>query len=444
MRRVEMAQIEELASLTHMLRDASGTTEPAEMLSILGPWFRRMNRSDFFVSLSRRNLPEGQYKITRVIRAEDDPEFSQSSRVNPWRDWTKIPAHTGGLLGDIISSEEPQLLLDLDIDDDPVLGVAIRDMRSLLAIPSYDKGEALNWALFFRRSPDGWPNFELPRIMQDTNILGLATKSLVDRKRADEANARLTQQLEQVASIQQSLLPARVPEVEGLEIATSYLTSDQAGGDYYDFFPHPDGRLGILIADVAGHGPAAATVMAMLRAILHCYEPQGTHASGADDMGPADIIAFANQHLAASGLEGTFVTAFFAFLDPATGELSYTSAGHNPPRIRRACGNIEPLDGAGTVPLGVLDDLEAETASAKLEPGDTLVLYTDGITEAFAPIDAAGQREMFGLDRLDGSLSGCGVAPSAVIDSILANLLRHVGSMTRDDDQTLVVVQRAP
>ncbi|MEL6741537.1 MAG: hypothetical protein AAFP26_12850, partial [Planctomycetota bacterium] len=212
MRRVGVEQNEELAVLTRLLRDASGKTEPADMLATLGPWFRRMNRSDFFISVSKRNLPEGQYKITRVIRADDDPNFSQSSRINPWRDWTKIPAQAGGLIGEILESDEPQVLLDLAIHDDPVLQVTIRDMRSLLAVPSYDNGRALNWALFFRRSPDGWPDFELPRIMQDTNILGLATKSLVDRKRADEANARLTQQLEQVASIQRSLLPPRMPE----------------------------------------------------------------------------------------------------------------------------------------------------------------------------------------------------------------------------------------
>ncbi len=169
----------------------------------------------------------------------------------------------------------------------------------------------------------------------------------------------------------------------GSEIApSSYLTSNESGGDYYDFFRLPGERWLILIADVSGHGAAAATVMAMLHAILHCYSPL----NGIDRFDPAQIMEFANDRLLNARLEGNFVTAFLAVFDPATGRFDYANAGHNPPRLKDGLsGKITPIDGAGTLPLGILEDLNATTETIHLKPNDTIVLYTDGITEAFSP-----------------------------------------------------------
>jgi sigma-B regulation protein RsbU (phosphoserine phosphatase) len=447
MRRVDLFEAHPpIARLTGLLRESSAATEPADLLRILGPWFGGQGRYDLLVTVSKRNLPDGEYKITRVIDRPDRVE-QLAQRINPWRDWTKTPTHRGGFLGRVIAEEQPQLYLDLDIADDPVLGVGVREMRSVLAIPNFDGGRALNWAFFFRRDPAGRsadqarrgvPEAEVMddilRAIQDGNLLGLATKNLVATRRAEELNARLNQQLEAVAQVQRSLLPPRLPEIPGLDIRTSYLTSDEAGGDYYDFFPFPDGTLGVLIADVAGHGAAAATVMAMLRAILHCYESA--------DTSPASVMRYCNARLIGARLEGSFVTAFFAVYDPRTGELRWARCGHNPPRLRRGDGSVQALDEAGTLPLGLMDDLPAAEGTSRLGVGDTLVLYTDGITEAFSPIDATHRREMFGLDRLDAALRECSGMPECVVDSIHAALFRHVRSMTRDDDQTLVVLQR--
>lgn len=431
MQRVDLLNHKDIAEFAEVSRRASSATDPAQMLSTLGPWLRRMRRSDFFLSVSRRGLPEGQYKITRVI---DNPnERLDSARMNPWRDWDRITTHSGGLIGSLLEGDGPQLFRELDVEDDHVLGIAVRAMRSVLAIPNYDDGQPLNWGVFFRRDPVGWDFDEITRMMQDTNLLGLATKNLVEKKRASDLNERYLQQLEQVAQVQRSLLPATVPSHPGVEVATSYLTSDESGGDFYDFLCLPEGKLGVLIADVAGHGPAAATVMAMLRAILLCYEH--------DDHDPAFVMRYCNRKLAAANLGGSFTTAFFAVLDPGTGELVYSRWGHNPPRLRRASGDLEPLDQAGTLPLGIDTETVGDVHAVTLRPGDTVLLYTDGITEAAAPLNAHGVRDMFGVERLDRALVSCTGKPECVIDSVHAALLRHVGAMRRDDDQTLVALQ---
>ncbi|MEZ6317250.1 MAG: PP2C family protein-serine/threonine phosphatase [Phycisphaerales bacterium] len=173
----------------------------------------------------------------------------------------------------------------------------------------------------------------------------------------------------------------------------------------------------------------------MLRAILHAYE--------GDDRSPVSIMRFCNQKLFAARLDGSFTTAFYATLDTRTGELTWARCGHNPPRLRRADGSVVALDCAGALPLGVTDDPPLEQADVVMHPGDTLVLYTDGITEAFAPHAPRGSRDMFGTRRLDQALTECSGRPSCVVDSIHSALYAHTGVMDRDDDQTLVVVRRS-
>lgn len=432
MQRVELLDNPDIADLTDILRRSSRATEPTEMLSILGPWLRRVRQSDFFITVSKRGLPAGEYKITRVIERPNEIS-QQGDPTNPWRDWSKMTSHTGGLVGELIGQDHPSQLREIDVSDDPVLGISVRGMRSVLAIPTFDDGAPLNWAIFFRADPAGWEPEEIAPLMQDLNILGLATKNLVEKKRAQDLNARYTHQLEQVAQVQRSLLPERTPSLPSVKVATSYLTSDEAGGDYYDFINLPDGNLGVLIADVAGHGPAAATVMAMLRAILLCYEQQHHD--------PAFVMEYCNNKLASANLGGSFTTAFFASLNPATGELRYTRWGHNPPRLRRVDGTVEAMDQAGSLPLGIDPDVKGSCHTVTLHPGDTMVLYTDGITEAAAPLGAHGKRDMFHTDRFDEAIHHCTGDPECIIDSVHAALYKHVGSMTRDDDQTIVAVR---
>ncbi|MAY75432.1 MAG: hypothetical protein CMJ31_12110, partial [Phycisphaerae bacterium] len=319
--RIELSNAGRMSDLTELFRTGSVIDDPVAMLSHFAKWFGRRRQADFFVSVSKRGLRDGEFKITRRIIG--GPATRSGDPPNPWRDWNRLDTHSGGLIGELLSREELQVLSALDASDDPILGDDLAGMRTAIAIPTFDGGKALNWAISFFRD-------EMPRdqefaesAMLDINMLGMATRNLVSRREAERLNGELTAQFERIAGIQRALLPQRLPKIPGLELATSYLTSNEAGGDYYDFFEAPGGRWGILIADVAGHGAAAATVMAMLRGILHCYEQE--------DFSPSRVMEYANEKLLETNLPGTFITAFFAVYDPEVGALEFARCGHNPP-----------------------------------------------------------------------------------------------------------------
>ncbi|MBK7406308.1 MAG: PP2C family protein-serine/threonine phosphatase [Phycisphaerales bacterium] len=428
MPRLEIECTHDLRILTEMLREVSLVRDPVTLLSQFGRHFWKVRPLELMISLSQRGLPEGQYKITREIRPSlVDPEHEPA---NPWRDWARMPALSGGFLGEVLSRPEPQVWHNLRLMADPVVGDRLADIGSCLASPIFDDGKPLNWNLYFHRDPVFYTPDHLADHFLTTNLVGTATRNLLAVNRADELNRKLTAQLEAVARVQQALLPTSIPAIPGLKIVTSYLTSDEAGGDYYDFFPIPGGRWGILIADVSGHGAAAATVMAMLHAILHGYE--------GPEFAPDAVMKYANRRLAASRIESTFVTAFFGVYDPLTGRLQYARAGHNPPRLKKGdTGEVLAIDGAPGLPLGIIDEYDGLNGTIVLGPLDTLVLYTDGITEAFSP-----QREQFGVQGLDEALLGCSGDPECVVDSVHKALFRHTGSLSRDDDQTIVAIRR--
>ncbi|MDQ7013085.1 MAG: PP2C family protein-serine/threonine phosphatase [Planctomycetota bacterium] len=419
---------DEIGLLAEMLRDISSVNEPVALLSRFGRFFWRVRSLDYMVSTSCRGLPDGQYKITRSLRPGQLGPGQESP--DPWRDWSKIGVQTGGFLGAAMARTEPQIFNNLRITGDPALGDTIAEMGSCMASPIFDGGEALNWNFSFHRDPDRYTADDLADHFLTANLVGTATRNLLAVNRAEELNRQLTAQLEAVARVQQALLPIEIPDIPDLSISTSYLTSQEAGGDYYDFFRLPAGRWGVLIADVAGHGAAAATVMAMLHAILHGYE--------GPEFDPAAVMRYANARLGQHRIEATFVTAFFAVYDPREHTFTYARAGHNPPRLKRGdTGRVIVLDDAPGLPLGITDEYDIQTGRVSLGIHDTLVLYTDGITEAFNPA-----REQFGTDRLDEALIGCSGQPECVVDSLHKALYQHTKSLGRDDDQTIVALRR--
>ncbi len=429
MERVELTTEPRVGVLTELLRRGSTIREPGSLLAHYGVWLRQRRPVDHMISVSRRGLEAGEYKITRSIRMVNGQFPPSAGLANPWRDWESMPVRRGGFIGEILATDGPQIFTDLSVASDPVIGDAIADMRWGLAIPNYDNGESLNWGLWFTRDRQGWDIDQVEFGLLTANLLGMATSNLVAHKRAAELNKRLEQQLVQIANIQRSLLPQTLPEIPGLKLAASYLTSDESGGDYYDFFPFPDGRWGIVIADVSGHGAAAATVMAMLHAILHGY--------AAADVSPAAILKYANRRLVGTLREGSFVTAFLGVYDPRERTMTFARAGHNPPRLKHGdTGRVTDLAGEGDPPLGLFEEFDPGEEVVQLEQSDTIVLYTDGITEAMN-----GEREMFGVAGLDASLVNCSGEPDCVMDSVHKALFEHTGRRSRDDDQTLVAIR---
>ena len=254
-------------------------------------------------------------------------------------------------------------------------------------------------------------------------LLFLLALELVDR-------IRVRDELEVARELQAELLPRRVPELPGYGFAHSYRTANEVGGDYYDFTPLPDGRLALAVADASGHGMAAGLVMAIANATLETaldLDPE-----------PQSVLRLLNRTLCRTGTRRTFLSLFYALLDPASGRLSYVCAAHPFPYLRRADGTVEEL-GCGGLPLGIREPLECATGSVDLAPGDLLVFYTDGLVESTDP----ERREAFGYERLRALTSEGGGAYD-LHARILAAFDAHTGGEALLDDLTLVVMKRQP
>jgi sigma-B regulation protein RsbU (phosphoserine phosphatase) len=251
----------------------------------------------------------------------------------------------------------------------------------------------------------------------------LLALELVDR-------IRVRDELEIARELQEDLLPHDVPPVPGYDFAHSYRTANEVGGDYYDLTPLPDGRVSLLVGDASGHGMAAGLVMAIANATLKTALDL--------DPSPERVIALLNRTLCRTGTNRTFMSVFYALLDPQTGTMEYFCAGHPFPVLRRADGTLEEL-GCGCLPLGMREPLEVHPTTVMLEPGDLVLLYTDGLAEA---LDSQG-REAFGYPRI-AALAGDGGSPRIVHDRILKAFDRHVGNEPLRDDLTLLIAARLP
>ncbi len=441
---VDLSESRRVPILMEMVAALSRTTDPRDVLREFARGFLRLWGPRGYVSLSIRGLPEGQYKITRMLTGH---EAEEPGAADPWRDWPTLPAHRDGIFGRIVRHGQPVIINDLDLAGDPVTGDALRRYRSLMAIPLFDGGAPLNWSVTLIEDPAGFTIQELEESILRSNLGGAAVKNALITGQLREAHDEIRREVDQIARIQRALLP-EVPEIPGLKIGVSYETFDQAGGDMYALRPlrplestganlpcdccgDPGGPWGILVADVSGHGPAAAVVMAMVRAIIDAYprEPAG----------PAEVLEHANRHLFAKRIQHRFVTAFLALYDPRTRRFTYSRAGHNPPvwmRPGRSGWNMARLDANGGIPLGITDDAGYDQTTITLEPGHTVVLYTDGITEALSP-----EGSMFGVQGIESSLTECTGEPDCVIGHITECLRGHERGVRPTDDQTLVVLR---
>jgi sigma-B regulation protein RsbU (phosphoserine phosphatase) len=251
------------------------------------------------------------------------------------------------------------------------------------------------------------------------------------KRQLEDAYRELDHELKTVARLQRSLLPAKIPVIPRMDLTAYYQPASRAGGDYYDFFELPEGKWGLFIGDVSGHGTPAAVMMAVTHCIAHSY-PGPTSP-------PGKVLQFLNQHLAlqyASRIE-TFVTAFYAVYDPQSRKLVYACAGHNPPRLKRCeAGTVIPLDKVNGLPLGVLDDTEYAEASFYMQFGDQIILYTDGVTETHNP-----RGEQFGEHRIDEVLAHCGMDSAELTRTLVNAVSNFAEGVPAHDDRTVVVLR---
>jgi sigma-B regulation protein RsbU (phosphoserine phosphatase) len=375
------------------------------------------------MSISRRGLSFPHYRVTRST--------TWSDVINPWKEKHRLPRFQGGLLADLIYADETAVIDDLKLPPDEPAAEYLAGQRSLLAIPMFDQSESLNMVVLLHDEPNAFPKEQIPDLVWRSNLFGRATGNLVLKEELGQAYQNLDRELKVVGEIQRSLLPAQLPRIASMDLAAYYQPAQRAGGDYYDFFPLADGKLGIFIGDVSGHGTPAAVMMAVTHCIAHTHP--GPPAS------PSKILDYINDQLTThyTNLNETFVTAFYAIYDPSKRRLTYAGAGHNPPRLKRCQdGSLLSLDGARGLPLGVLAETRYEEAAQQLQTGDQIILYTDGITEA-----RNTEGVLFGTDRLDHELENCSLHAKGLRDSVLRAVEEFTGGHPADDDRTIIVAR---
>ena len=244
----------------------------------------------------------------------------------------------------------------------------------------------------------------------------------------EQAQAQIKAELNVARELQIAILPATFPAKPHCDSAARMIPATTMGGDFYDFIELRDGQVGLVMADVSGKGVPAAFFMAVARTTLR---ELASHYSD-----PGTCLAQANELLCRQNPMDLFVTVFYCILDPASGAVRYANGGHNPPLVRRPDGSVEELNGTGGLVLGAMPGVEYPEHSVRLMAGDRLVLYTDGVTEAFNAAD-----EAYGTERLVAEIQAHGDgAASGLVERICRSVATFAGTAPQSDDITLIVL----
>lgn len=308
--------------------------------------------------------------------------------------------------------------------------MALLGIRSVLAVPlSVDERDV--FGIVYADSP----TYEATFTEEHLNILTtLASVASIRVENASLMEARfqrerMERELELATEIQQRFQPSEAPKMEGYEFQGISFSCYEIGGDYYDFIKMHDGRMLVALGDVSGKGTAAALLMSSVHAAIHA---QVAAKSPLDEM-----IRSVNLYLAENTPANRFVTLFVAILDPQTGVLRYINAGHNPPLVGRVGGEIEQLSSGG-LPLGLLPMADYEVGETKLNSGDAIVVYSDGVSEANNI-----REEEFGMDRLiDVVRRNLHGSAAGIRDKVESALSSFTQTAPANDDITLVIVKK--
>lgn len=302
--------------------------------------------------------------------------------------------------------------------------------QRLFCVPLAVKGDL--YGLLLAQEAPGGLRFRARRLEIIHGIAQQAALAIQNDRLQKEMvlRERLETEVQLARQIQQTFIPSTLPAHPRWEIAARWRTARQVGGDFYDVFELPGGRLGLFIADIADKGVPAALFMALTRTLVR--------AAVSETESPAGALRRVNDLLIPDTEQGMFVTAVYALLDPETGELTYANAGHNPPLwLRWSGGAAERLTRTGMA-LGVLEGAEITEQKIHLNQGDCLLFYTDGLTESFSP---AG--EVYGEARLQAilqSLSPCSV--QQILEAVESAVDEFSGHLPPADDLTMLAIRR--
>jgi sigma-B regulation protein RsbU (phosphoserine phosphatase) len=299
---------------------------------------------------------------------------------------------------DVVVREKRSLLVDDALSDDALAGrtsIVQQQVRGILAVPLQTEKDVIG--LIYLDSPVLIHEFtkddlNVLTVLANIAAIRIEQARLAEIEQAEKLRAR---ELEHAALIQRSILPGETPPFphrKDFGLHAAMVPAKEVGGDLFDFFLLDDEHLGFAIGDVSGKGVPAALFMAVTRTLLR--------ANAQNQKGPGECFTYMNRNLFEGNETGMFVTVFYAVLNTTTGELEYASAGHNPPYIFSADGTVRPLLQKSGPMLGLFEGQEYRTISTRLNAGESILLYTDGVTEAINK-----DNEFFGEQRLERYLA---------------------------------------
>jgi phosphoserine phosphatase RsbU/P len=331
----------------------------------------------------------------------------------------------------VIQKKESLLVRDAQLDTalKAQRSIVLQKVRGMIAVPLQTNDRVIG--LLYLDSSMASREFT----REDLNLLTVMANVAAIRieharlNEIEEAERQMAKEMQQAALIQQRLLPSAPPRVDGLDIGGKTIACRTVGGDYYDFLPFPDGKVGMLVGDVAGKGMPAALLMSSLQARVQVLFE--------DSADLARKISQLNKSTCRTCPDNRFITFFMTIADPSSGQLTYVNAGHNPPLLIRTSGEFEDLAGGGMI-LGIMPMATYQERQASLHPGDVLVLFSDGVTEASDP---NGQE--FGEGRLADLVASLRNRPAAeIVDEIHKAVAAFSEGAPAADDITVVVARR--
>lgn len=398
--------------------------EPGDLMNYLTEEVRRLLQVDACALL----LPDEKKEYFYF-------QAASGWQSNPVGNQYRVPADERSGSGRVMRTQRPLLMEDLNKVKAPnrwmADWLATEGFQAAAIVPLVVDGRSIGTLVIDTRHPRRFDMEELRFMQLMANQAAIALERA--RLRQEEIKRhRLEEELAVGRQIQFSMLPLCCPVIPGWEFAATYEPAREVGGDFYDFFPLPGepGRLGLLIADVAGKGVPAALFMALSRTIIRNNVLRGRQ--------PADALIWANRFIQEDSHADMFLTVFYGELDTRDGRFTFVNAGHNRPLWwEAATSQFHELRTKGIV-IGILPTIELEERQITLSPGDSIVFYTDGVTEALN-----SEIEEFGEKRLEATLSTVIEAdPQTMVDSVLTAVKQFSGNTPLADDFTLFVVKR--
>lgn len=342
-----------------------------------------------------------------------------------------------GVSGTVFTTRKPLIISDYDKWEGRAPETPKGVIGQAIGIP-VEHGERILGVIAISRSKTD-PPFNDDDVRLLTLFAGQAAIALTNAQQYEElqklygevkVKERLESELTMAHTIQASLLPQRLPRIAGWELAACWEAAREISGDFYDCFPVPGGRWGFVIADVAGKGVPAALFMALCRTLTRTFSMDGRR--------PREAIARVNDLIIADSYSEWFVTLFYGLLDPKWGIMTYVNAGHPRPLWLRSKGKkIEKLSADG-IALGVFEGITLEEKSVQLEPGDQVLMYTDGISEA---LDTAGN--LYGERRIHkGLMRSAQEPPTVILEGLQKDIAAFSKGRPQADDLTAIMLKR--